>query len=140
MFRTLPRLGLITLLLGAAGCGPALCPVRGTVTLADGKPLGEGMVVFESQNLEPPVTARGPVQGDGRFELSTFRPGDGVRPGRYRALVAPKDDPNAVDRKPKPPPFDRRYAEFATSGLEFEVTASGPNDFPIKLSAPARSR
>jgi len=34
------------------------------------------------------------------------------------------------------PPYDERYASFATSGLEFEVKA-GPNECPIKL-APRR--
>jgi hypothetical protein len=125
----------LPLMLCATGCGPALYPVGGKVTLANGTPLTAGMVVFESKDAQPPVTARGEIQPDGSYQLSTHRLGDGVPAGKYRALVAPRTDPNAVDGKAPPPPFDPRFTEFGTSGLEFEVTTAGPNDFPIKLGA-----
>jgi hypothetical protein len=135
-----PRGGWIAaaLLLGAAGCGPGLYPVRGTVTYDGGKPVTAGMVVFESRDQEKPVTARGEIRADGSFELGTHRPRDGAPAGKYRVLVAPKSDPNAVDRPTGPPPFDPRYADFRTSKLEFEVTASGPNVFPIRVTKGAR--
>jgi hypothetical protein len=117
----------------AAGCGTRLYPVRGQVTYPDGKALTEGIVVFESKDHEPTVMARGVIGPDGRYELSTYKPGDGVPAGKYRALVAPKNDPNAVDKASKPP-FDPAYAAFQTSGLEFDVTAAGPNEFLIKVS------
>src|SRR5438067_1061279 len=65
-------------LLGAAGCGSGLYPVRGKVTYPDGKPVTEGMVVFESKSEEARVTARGEIQSDGSFALSTHKPGDGA--------------------------------------------------------------
>jgi hypothetical protein len=122
------------LLAGAAGCGPKLCPVKGKVTYPDGKPLTEGMVVFESKGQEKAVTARGEIQNDGSYRLGTHRLGDGAPPGKYQVLVAPKTDPNAVDRGRRPLPFDERFTKFNTSGLEFEVTDSGPNDFPITVN------
>ena len=122
------------LLLGTIGCGSSLRPARGTVTYADGSPVTEGFVVFESKDQEKPITARGEIRSDGTFELGTFKPGDGAMPGKYRALVAPKFDPNAVDKPAKKPPIHPRYAEFKTSGLEFDVTAAGPNEFPIKVT------
>jgi hypothetical protein len=125
------------LLLGVIGCGPRLYPVRGKVTYPDGKPLTEGLVVFESKGEERPVTSRGEIHPDGSYELSTSRPGDGALAGKYRVLVAPKTDPNAVDLPSRPPPFDPRYANFDTSGLEYQV-GSGPNDFPIQVS-PAKT-
>ena len=126
------------LLLGAAGCGSRLQKVRGKVTYPDGRPVTEGMVVFETRDDKEPITARGEIQPDGSYQLSTFKPGDGARLGKHRVLVAPKFDPNAVDGPAKPPPFDPRYADFKTSGLEYEVTA-GPNDYPIRVS-PAGGR
>lgn len=132
-----PVAAALVLLLGAAGCGPKLYPVRGTVTLADGKPVTEGMVVFERKGEDRPVTARGEIQPDGSYRLGTHAPGDGAPPGPYRVLVAPKYDANAVDRPPAPPPFDPRYADFRTSGLEFEVKA-GSNDFPITVKKKGR--
>ena len=121
-------------LLFIAGCGPALYHVHGKVAYADGTPLTEGMVVCESTDAQPPLTARGEIQADGTFALSTHRPGDGLLPGRYRVLVAPKYDANAVDKPARRPPFDPRFADFGTSGLEFEVKASGPNDLPITVT------
>jgi hypothetical protein len=130
----LSTLVLAGLLLGVIGCGPKLYPVHGTVTYPDDKPVTEGLVVFESKDREKPITARGEIQSNGSFDIGTFRPGDGALPGKYRVLVAPKLDPNAVDKPNKKLPFNARYAEFKTSELEFTVTAAGPNEFPIKVT------
>jgi hypothetical protein len=128
------------LLFGTVGCGSKLYPVRGKVTFADGSPVSEGMVVFESMDMEPALAARGQIRADGTFELTTHHAGDGAPAGKYRALVAPKYDPNAVDKPRKPASIDGRYTEFKTSGLEFEVTASGPNDFAIRVTRPDKAR
>src|SRR5581483_3241072 len=126
----------LVLLAGAAGCGTRLYPVTGKVTYPDGQPLTEGTVVFESQAAGPDqklVMARGPIQADGSYALGTYKPGDGAPAGKYRALVAPKYDANAVDTPSREPaPVAARYTRFDTSGLQFEVTAAGPNQFPIQ--------
>jgi hypothetical protein len=119
---------------GMVGCGASMYPVRGKVTYPDGTPLAEGMVVFESQGQEKLITARGDIQADGRYELSTRKPGDGILAGKYRVLVAPRADPNAVDRPSRSAPFDQRFMNFNTSGLEFEVTPAGPNEYPIQVT------
>jgi hypothetical protein len=131
---------MIWILCGATGCGSRKYPVRGTVKFEDGTPVAEGMVIFENKEGTP-LTARGQIGPDGRFELATHARGDGVPPGLYRALVAPKVDPNAVDNPPASPPFDLSIAEFATSGLEFEVKP-GRNEFAIqvRLAPTAQSR
>ncbi len=54
--RTLPA---ALLLWAVAGCGGPLQPVRGTVTFEDGEPVSAGLVVFESKDGQPAVTARG---------------------------------------------------------------------------------
>src|SRR5437899_2247879 len=85
----------LVLALGAAvGCGKGLYPVRGKVTLEDGTPLAKGLVVFESTQEKSPITARGDIQADGSYQLSTAKPGDGVPTGKYRALVSPRDYEN----------------------------------------------
>ena len=123
----------LMLLLGAAGCGPKYYTVRGKVTFPDGTPLTEGMVVFESKGDAQPVMARGEIQSDGSYELGTVQPRDGVALGTYRVLVAPKADPNAVDKRQTTLPFDARFMDFATSDLVFEVKAQA-NDFPITVT------
>jgi hypothetical protein len=132
--KRLLALAVSVLALGLAGCGTKFYPVRGTVTLPDGSPLAKGLVIFERVDGGPPLTARGHVGPDGRYELSTERPGDGVPPGRYKACINPLDTSDAPDEE-KVLPFDVKYLNLKTSGLEFEVTA-GENDCPIKLTAP----
>jgi hypothetical protein len=129
----LSRGGRVLVLFGAlalAGCG-GKSPVRGTVTLDDGTPVAKGMVVFERTDAGQPVTARGEIKPDGRFELSTDKPGDGVPPGTYKVLISSLDLSDVPDEK-KNLPYDIKYLKFETSGLTFEVK-SGANEFPIKL-------
>ncbi|HXG12325.1 MAG TPA: hypothetical protein VNK04_21395 [Gemmataceae bacterium] len=129
----------LLLLLGPAGCGTRYYPVRGTVTLDDGTPLTKGLVVFESQGGEGEEVfmARGAIQPDGSYQLSTNYPGDGVPPGKYRVVIGSMDLTDLPDHK-KNLPFDAKYLKFETSGLEYEVKP-GPNEFAIRLDRPRRS-
>ncbi len=123
----------LSVVLTAAGCGPGLQPVRGKVTYEDGSPVTKGIVVFESTDEKHALTARGDLASDGAYCLGTHKPSDGVRPGKYRVLVAPRiENPDQPEQ-----PFDPRFSSFKTSGLEFEVK-SGNNEFPIKVSRPAK--
>jgi hypothetical protein len=131
-------LPIVLLAVGAAGCGDRLYPVRGTVTLDDGKPLTRGLVVFETQNGGTPIMARGEVKQDGTYELSTHRPGDGVPLGKYRVLIRPLD-PSDVPDEQRDLPFDVKHTRFETSGLEYQVKA-GHNEFPIRLDRPQKRR
>jgi hypothetical protein len=124
---------IAAVLLGCfAGCGSGMQPVRGKVTLPDGKPAAGSQVVFESEQEAKKISARGDVQGDGTFELSTFKPGDGVPPGKYKVQVNPPPMLNAEG--PSISPFNAKYSNFNTSGLEFEVKRGGQNDFPIQVT------
>lgn len=126
------------LLLAVAGCGDRLHPVRGTVTLEDGKPLTKGLVIFERSEGGNPITARGLVQSDGTFQLSTDKPGDGVPAGKYQVVINPQDMSDIPDEK-KNLPFDIRYLDFKTSDLQFEVKP-GANEVPLKLAAGKKHR
>jgi hypothetical protein len=124
------------LALAPAGCGPRMYPVRGTVTLEDGSPLPKGLVIFERFDGGPALTARGDIGPDGRYELSTEKTGDGVPPGKYRVSINPLDTSDTPDEQ-KVLPFDVKYLNLKTSGLEYEVKA-GVNEFPIRLAPPAK--
>jgi hypothetical protein len=134
--RVLP-VALAPLLFVPAGCGQPLYRVGGNVTYEDGTPVTRGMVVFENVEGEKKISPRGAIQADGSYRLSTYRPGDGVPAGRYRVLLAP---PSPKDpERPEKPPFDARYTDFKTSGLEFEVKP-GSNEFPIQVTRPGQGR
>ena len=122
---------LLASLAGIFGCGSSLQPVRGTVTLPNGKPAAGSQVVFDGPEGGKAISARGDVQADGSFELSTAQPGDGVPPGKYRVQVNPPPvvDAEAAQRLP----FNTKYTEFSSSGLEYEVNP-GKNDFSIELT------
>jgi hypothetical protein len=105
------------LIVGIAGCsGKTLFPIRGRVEYKDGSDvsvLAGGRVLFDPADPEVlKQSARGTIQKDGSFQMSTYREGDGVPPGKYRVLVA----------TPKKQLLNPRYREFATSGLEITVT------------------
>jgi hypothetical protein len=118
------------------GCGKGRYPVHGKVIREDGVPISESMVVFESVDLTPNITARADVDPDGSFELGTTQPGDGAPAGKYRVKVTPLlSNPDEPTRAPR---FDPRFSDFKTSGLEFEVKP-GTNDFPIKVSLAQRA-
>lgn len=121
----------------AAGCSEGRYPVHGKVTREDGEPVKESMVVFESVDRQPNITARGDVDANGEFALGTTSPGDGAPAGKYRVKVTP-----LMSNPDEPPqtPFDPRFTDFNSSGLEFEVKR-GANDFPIKVArAPGKGR
>ena len=122
----------------AAGCGSGYYPVRGTVTLSDGKPLSKGLVIFNPVDTKGAVSARGNIQPDGTFELSSAKPGDGVPVGKYKVIINPLDASDASDEN-KVLPFDIKYVNINTTDLEFEVK-SQPNNFPIKLAAFRKQR
>lgn len=123
-------LAIALVFLLAAGCSEGRYPVHGKVTREDGAPVKESMVVFESVDRQPNITARGDVDANGEFELGTTSPGDGAPAGKYRVKITP-----LVSNPDEPPqtPFDARFTDFSSSGLEFEVKR-GPNDFPIKVA------
>jgi hypothetical protein len=65
--------------------------VKGVVTF-DGQPL-EGATVIFVPSGEVASTAAGPTDAQGRFELTTRSPGDGVMPGDYRVTITKKEIP-----------------------------------------------
>jgi hypothetical protein len=136
----------VLLLFGVVGCGRDFYPVHGTVTFPDGTPLPGGLVICEMTEGDKTFMARGAIQKDGTFRLSTEKPGDGARPGKYRVLVTPvevyePDEARGLRAVPrKSPGIDGRYLDYQTSGLELEVKP-GPNEVTLTVTPPGnRSR
>src|SRR5207248_4180644 len=123
------RLGLAVVLLfttfleGCAGGGPY--PVEGTVVWEDGTPAKElalSSVVFDLP--EKQTSARGVIQPDGSFRLTTYKPNDGALAGTYKVMVV------EAGRKPLGGPdgsllapgyMDSRYADPRTTDLQVTV-------------------
>jgi len=72
-----------------AGCGggglPGMVPISGKVYY-QGKPLAEGTVLYSPVDANG-RQARGELQSDGTFTLTTLKADDGALPGEYRVVI-----------------------------------------------------
>jgi hypothetical protein len=139
-FRLGAALAAAMLLVGFAGCGnsgPEVAQVYGKVTY-NGEPVTKGNVSFVPMDPENTSPAAGKIQSDGSYELQTFEPGDGARPGKYRVAVTTITEKQILDyipKKPVPKPkleIPEKYTNPDTSDIVVTVE-SGSNDIPIKL-------
>jgi len=83
------------LLVAATGCDSSrgVVPIAGTIRFAGKTPPASGYVYFvpldpsATESDDAPRSGTALFTKDGSFEVSTFREGDGLRPGRYEARV-----------------------------------------------------
>ena len=116
---TLIWLGMLAMFV-ACGCGQPRAAVEGAVRYADGTPFaGGGFVVLEGTVAGKAIMARGAIGSDGRFQLSSRQPDDGVIPGSYRVRLVPPA--GQVDRPTAALPYDEKFLDFETSGVSCEV-------------------
>lgn len=150
MFDLLQKKGIACLLLAAvvcAGCdsGPQMAPVEGRVTL-DGEPLKFGTVMFQHEKGGQP--AKGEIQPDGSFVLSTFRPEDGAVVGNQKVRISCFSSEDPAIKAQGGPQGDslgqllipQKYAAFGTSGLRVEVKPDGNEPFAFELESGKKRR
>ncbi|MFN5468428.1 MAG: hypothetical protein ACK5ZC_17240 [Pirellulaceae bacterium] len=126
---------------GILGCSPqqeATYPVDGLVRFPDGEPVQLGTVEFRrviAANPEAPRwIARGTIDREGHFTLSTFQPGDGALAGNHEVIVQQliiTEDRSFGDhnhgRRVSP-----HYGDYASSGLKARIEAD-PSRTPQKI-------
>lgn len=126
---------------GCADGRPATFPAAGRVVFADGTPVTSGTVELES--VEDGINARGAIQPDGTFRLSTYETGDGALPGRHRVaviqMVFAQDEraihhDHAADAQ-RTQTVHPKYATYDTSGLAVDVLADRENEIPIVVES-----
>ncbi len=115
-----------------AGCGDGsnirsatFYPVKGKVTLPDGKPLGGVRVLFSG-----PAITNATTESDGTFTVKGDK--DGLPAGDY-AVRLEILELKGTAKKPELP-FPKKYLDEDTSDLKAKVTPEGPNDFDFKLT------
>lgn len=120
-----------------AGCGDLSRDagrVRGTVVL-DGKPLTSGNVIARPSTGDR--GAKGAIQPDGSFMLSTVEHGDSIVPGEHHLAViayqpnTTRDDSPEAARKLLVP---TRYTDPSTSGLKVNVITGEEHSIELHLS------
>ena len=89
---------LATMVLGCGGPAglPNMVPIRGTVSY-NGRMLTAGTVIYAPLSAEG-RQARGTIQPDGSFRLTTLRNNDGAQQGEYKIVVI------ALEPHPGEPP------------------------------------
>lgn len=128
---------LFVLLLSTVGCSSGYYPVTGKVTYPDGSPVVEGTVIAETKTADGKlVSVQGIIEKDGSFMMGTKSAGDGVLPGKYRAMVMPPGLGDAELAEGKLPAVDSKFGSFDTSGLSFEAT-QGPTNVEFKVTRPS---
>lgn len=128
-------LAVVTSIVGCSGNGIPTFPVEGTVVLEDGTPVQTGTVEFNS--TERDLTARGRIEADGTFTLTTFKEGDGAVAGVHDAvvvqLISTEDLP--LHDHSHGPTIDPVYSHYDSAGLRFTVHDDRTNSIRIVLTA-----
>lgn len=131
------------LLVVLVGCGKP--KVTGTVTFSDGTILKKGTVNF----TDGAKMCKGEVK-DGKYEMRTFKPGDGVIPGTYKVYITDTLVMGAeIDTGKKTGDVevksigasqnfvDPKYAMAETSGLTITVDKSMKYDIVLEGGDPS---
>lgn len=141
LLRTSPWIALVAVgLVSLAGCGeslPETVEVHGQITY-QGEPLETGMVTFEpvKTDTNPPIRpAKGFLESDGTYRLSTFRTNDGAMPGEYVVLVHAFNEVSSVDAL-SPAPISiipEKYNRSDTSSLTATIPANGNSSLEMNF-------
>ncbi|MEZ6135111.1 MAG: hypothetical protein R3C53_09400 [Pirellulaceae bacterium] len=125
-----------TLLLGSmTGCSDQLptYPVAGKVLFTTGGPVHVGTVELKSRDHG--VQARGQIQSDGSFTLTTYQDGDGAVAGVHDCVVVQfvMTEDIAGHRPSNIGVVNRRYASYSTSGLTLDISPDQTNEVIVEV-------
>ena len=119
------------------GCGGKPLGIKGKVT-RDGQPVAGATVDFVPEDAGRPAV--GTTDKDGKFSLSTYKPGDGALRGEYRVVI--KKTPGRA--LPKPDPNDKEAVKkmWMTMNQNYRLAATGkdaiPGDYGERDKTPLR--
>lgn len=124
-------IAVVTAVLPGCGENRGLVPVRGRVTFDGGPPPKPGRLSFG-----PTMAAEGFVQrpgqarfdADGKFEVTSYQPGDGLTPGDYRLTVM------CVERDPQPVPGGLEAVTYVAPGYKGQEVAVAVGSGPMELN------
>jgi hypothetical protein len=127
--------------LGPLGCSDGRLPtfpVSGRVVFSDGSPVHTGTIEFRSR--EHAVQARGTIDHDGNFRLTTYKENDGAVAGTHDCVVTQLVVmEGATDFQPSlKGVVHTRFGSYATSGLRCEVISQDKNFFTVEVDGYVR--
>ncbi len=139
-FRWLILLASLSLI--ATGCsdnGLEMIPVSGTVTFDGGECPAEGSLYFIPVEPPPGIPMRpgtGDFDRDGAYAVKSFKPGDGLLPGKYQVRIECWEVPPNMEGRPVKSFIPQRYHVAEESGFELDVpSGSGAITFDVPLTS-----
>lgn len=112
---------------------PPYAPVEGKITLADGTPVADAMVIFTpdgEQGTKGPI-AVGTVDSSGSYQLKTASRVDGAVVGHHKVTVELNSDPYSSKKNVLSLP--RQYGNVQSTPLKAEVKADERNKLDFEL-------
>jgi hypothetical protein len=134
---TVPRLFLALALIGVIGCGSGgpfkYTKVRGRVTYEDGSPIPTKGLRLRFAALEAPKVEKAfprpafaEVDQNGEFEsVTSYKPGDGLIPGKHKVAIEAGGGPDANLPVPK------EYSSISTTPLIIDTA-----QLPLEIKIP----
>jgi hypothetical protein len=132
-----PIFGLIAIvLLATIGCGPIrpkAYTTRGKVVFPDGSPVHVGTVELKSR--EHAVNARGSIENDGSFVLTTYQNGDGAIAGTHDCVVVQMVlvEDSRIRSHGTVGVVNPRFASYATSQLQCVIEPQNGNEITLTV-------
>ncbi|HBO44375.1 MAG TPA: hypothetical protein DD670_10670 [Planctomycetaceae bacterium] len=82
--------------------------------------------------------ARGCLDGDGTYRLSSFRTNDGAQPGQYVVVITSYTNSPSIDAMGPPPKWaiPASYGRADTSGLSATISADASGEVEINFDLP----
>lgn len=119
-WQTILLLAVVALAWGCGDGRPTRVKVSGQV-LIDGQPLTVGNIKFVPEGSRP---SSAQLNAEGRFTLTCYDGDDGVVPGKHRVQISSMEIIDGSKVKWFAP---RKYADFRSSKLEYEITEPTEN-------------
>jgi hypothetical protein len=123
---------LAACLLATFGCGGGgRAEVSGRLRLKNGAPLIGASLI--ARNDATGKSCYGVTDSEGKYELQTSEPGDGVAPGTYSvSIVEARLDRDAISG----PTIAAKYSNPSESGLTLSVAAGESKALDVTLDSP----
>jgi hypothetical protein len=130
-----PLLVAVTAFVGCGASDKPLVQVTGRVTYGGGSWPFPGYITFspiESAASMPARPGSGPFKTDGKYVVGSYKPGDGLMPGKYHVSVS-CIDPNDASK----PPSELEFvpANFTTEDL---VVEAGQDAIELDIDVPKK--
>lgn len=124
------------LILAASGCSPSrppAYPAKGRVTFVNGSPVKVGTVELKSREFG--THARGTIESDGSFVLTTYVEGDGAIAGAHDCVVVQMILAEGLKSRTHGTlgVVHTRFASYATSNLRCEIELNRNNEIILTV-------